>query len=600
MDALALELAKVSAAILDLEAEIKLTKESLAGQLNKKDTAYYRRNLQQLRGKKGQLRDKELQLHADRLLLLQMSINGTELHAYPTPPESTENYATQDACFKRIVGVSASALAKADSIYYDAFLPPFGYSPHEPTFLPNKRIQALVARAAELNASSRNSSDMLELEYDLRYSLRLPDSFDASTRSSETKVSDSNLKHLLDLVAQGSSQLVVKKDKLEFTIPLAKNELKPEYRIEGQSSGFHLVCSECKGSEASVNAATPQAFQLCADSALHMCHKGLSVEHCVVPGVVLAGDHVEIVAVHLIPHSFPCLVSLSRCIHLSERWELSAWIVALREFALQSLSFIRNHQQDQLRSVENYRILLSCQLFFKPVLSKAKPKQDDVVGDTDVDASSRRSRLRIILAAYERLQRLQETHSNGCEHVLFPVGVMSFPTLHTYSEAVYKLLKARCQKFFLYSERNFQHVPLLVYQLLDEKSWTNTEKPPKEYRDQYVIALREVVDLLNEAGVAHMDLRPSNIMWRIDDSGRILEIRVIDFEDVCFFGTYIDFADILSEDRRYPVAPVVSGDQKARKVMACKSCNLWFYEAIRCFLLEEGRHRPRQGGNIEH
>lgn len=500
---------------------------------------------------------------------------------------------SDDARFHPIHDMSASALAKKGKVLcYDAFLPPFSYNSSKGTFLPNERLRELTRRAGHLVEQGSESADLRKIEHFLRSSLVLPDSFQAAKSGSESQFNDNNLKTLMNMIVSGCSDLVVKKEGVSFVLLLASPDSKPEYRIESLSTKFPVVASECKGLDDSISEATPQGFQLCADSALHMCHKGISLESCVVPGLVMAGEHLEIIAVYLVPRYFPCLVSLSRSIHLTDLWELAAWLVALREFALQSVNLIIGTQARvqggrSIPAEVNNRIVLSSRLFFKPIFSKDKSMRAGVEGDW-MDVSSCRSRLRIILTAYERLWRCRERLE--FEYVLFPIGVMSFPTTNKYSFEVCRLLQDKCSQSFVYTESEIKHAPLLIFHFLDDKVWKNVEKPPEKYREQYIEALRQVVDLLNEAGVAHMDLRPSNIMWKVDDSKGRLDIRVIDFEDACLFGTYIDYVDTLGEDARYPVAPSAAQHLAGnRSVLACANCNIWFLQAISCFLRDQGK-----------
>eukprot|EP01031_Cornospumella_fuschlensis_P027125 gene27125-32769_t len=455
------------------------------------------------------------------------------------------------------------------------------YNSSKGTFLPNERLRELTRRAGHLVEQGSESADLREIEYSLRSSLVLPDSFQAAKSGSESQFNDNNLKSLMNMIVSGCSDLVVKKEGVSFDLLLASPDSKPEYRIESLSTKFPVIASECKGLDDSISEATPQGFQFCANSALHMRHKGISLESCVVPGQVMAGEHLDH-SCYLVPRS----------IHLTKLWELAAWLVALREFALQSVSLIIGTQArvQEGRSIPaevNNRIVLSSGLFFKPIFSKAKSMPAGVEGDW-MDVSSCRSRLRIILTAYERLWRCRERLE--FEYALFPIGVMSFPTTNKYSFEVCRLLQDKCSQSFVYTESEIKHVPLLIFHFLDDKVWKNVEKPPEKYREHYIVALRQVVELLNEAGVAHMDLRPSNIMWKVDDSKGRLDIRVVDFEDACLFGAYIDYVDTLGEDARYPVAPS-AGQHLAgnRRVLACANCNIWFLQAISCFLRDQGK-----------
>jgi len=97
---------------------------------------------------------------------------------------------------------------------------------------------------------------------------------------------------------------------------------------------------------------------------------------------------------------------------------------------------------------------------------------------------------------------------------------------------------------------------------------------------QVYAELTKVVNLLNAAGIAHMDLRPANILWKVNNSTNTMSLQVIDFEDVCFFGTFIDNAEALKNDARYPIHP---SDSRVL-IQANSKCNEWFLNAVSEYL----------------
>ena len=115
------------------------------------------------------------------------------------------------------------------------------------------------------------------------------------------------------------------------------------------------------------------------------------------------------------------------------------------------------------------------------------------------------------------------------------------------------------------------HRPIIIYERLQ---WKNT-RPKIELVDSYLFQLRLAVDILNKAKVAHLDLRPANIMWREVDSNSI-EMKLIDFEDAQMFGFTIpnSFVNnvVSDKDYRYPFV-----NQNVDSVLAANQQHNEFY-----------------------
>jgi len=117
--------------------------------------------------------------------------------------------------------------------------------------------------------------------------------------------------------------------------------------------------------------------------------------------------------------------------------------------------------------------------------------------------------------------------------------------------------------------------PVVVYEELNAIDWRNT-KPPFDAVEAYVRGVKDAVDIMNEAGIAHMDLRPANIMWRSikgkESDTVVVDVRVIDLEDAVPFGFCIQSVDALRLDPRYPV----SFDDGREFIPAARYHNDWF------------------------
>jgi hypothetical protein len=142
---------------------------------------------------------------------------------------------------------------------------------------------------------------------------------------------------------------------------------------------------------------------------------------------------------------------------------------------------------------------------------------------------------------------LQEEATN-C--ILFPLGLLSFPDeeLQVY-RAGREIIQRMVHKHFPTKLAMWKGpFPIVVFKQLSADQWKNT-KPHSNLCEAYLTRLAEAVEVMNSAGVAHMDHRPANVMWCCVND---VEIQIIDFEDALGFGTLISVSAHLQSDCHYP------------------------------------------------
>jgi serine/threonine protein kinase len=125
--------------------------------------------------------------------------------------------------------------------------------------------------------------------------------------------------------------------------------------------------------------------------------------------------------------------------------------------------------------------------------------------------------------------------------------------------------------------------PVIIFEhLKPTDSWSNS-RPPNEKATKYLKTLKKAISVLTDAKVAHMDLRPSNIMWRWNQEKQKIEIKIIDFEDAVIFGEKIRFIERLKYDvmHRYPLM-----NTKEREY-ASSYHNDWFFHSIQLWLIDK-------------
>lgn len=178
---------------------------------------------------------------------------------------------------------------------------------------------------------------------------------------------------------------------------------------------------------------------------------------------------------------------------------------------------------------------------------------------------------------------------DALKYFIFPLGVMSFPKCgqpRPCHETMRRVMMESIRRYFFDPDDLTQEgCPVVVYEMLHKREGWNQSKPPPELVTSYVDSIVAAVGILNAAGIAHMDLRPSNIMWRRNGESilREVEVKIIDLEDAVPFGYYISFVEVLKSDSRYPVA-----DTDDREHIPASSLhNDWFCEVISSWARQE-------------
>lgn len=506
--------------------------------------------------------------------------------------------------YKAITEYSASVIANNHRHFYDLIALPGS----QEGFTPNCRLREL------LNENyGTNNPNYIEFEsYAICEFLsgNSMEAFSYPDSNSVTKLNDSMLKLFLDLVVHCVSDdrvSLINKTPTDHAF-FASNSSPPEYRVN-LSPNFVLLGSEAKGVEASCIAALPQCFLGCADSALWMTKHGLSPDDCVVPGVICYGECLQIVAVYLVPPSFPVIVYLSPALPYwttHGRSTLSTWAARLSIFLKESITLldavnISNSSSSQPLAMQ---CLINSNYFYKPIgnslMNKGRPQGN---GKSGFSVSSRRGKLDLMMVVYEQLRRAEEEADKLIDQpqpsiILFPLGVLSVPSRdNPYTKNAHAHIQGRILEYFpsLSSGGDLEHVPCIIFPLLDSSSWSN-ERPPAQYADSYIRELNRAVALFNAAGVAHMDLRPANIMWRIavavaafssDDCDCRVEMKIIDVEDAMLFGCKLphSMVEIYARDSRYPIKNVKYDHRSSIGVVVNESHNEFFLRAVSAWVL---------------
>lgn len=254
-------------------------------------------------------------------------------------------------------------------------------------------------------------------------------------------------------------------------------------------------------------------------------------------------------------------LNLSTVLHpLHEAEDIAKWMLRFVYGATLSL--------DDLHTADNkYRKDVKLELngaayFIKPV--REGYKGATFTREPRQKCSILPSRLDHILRIYDRLHanysRLEDQPTKDWA-ILFPEGCITVPsTESSFQEALTTAIK---------HEERFRSLdltlrPCLLFARLqmakassDSLTLWRDVKPPKDLVQPYLTSLRHAVTFLNNSGVIHNDLRPSNVLWRSRIGGHV-EVMLIDFDDALFTNQRIPraFAKAMRRDARFPLYKV--------------------------------------------
>lgn len=162
-----------------------------------------------------------------------------------------------------------------------------------------------------------------------------------------------------------------------------------------------------------------------------------------------------------------------------------------------------------------------------------------------------------IMNIYYRLSEIQDSD----HFFLFPTGVVTVPADDISENIEFRsiLVSAVCGEYFPDLASSMTHRPLIAFEFLRKVDGWRNDRPSSAYVDSYLNNISKAIDIMNSAGVAHLDLRPRNIMWRplgITNASGDVEIKIIDFEDGAIFGSLVPppfVKHVISvADTRYP------------------------------------------------
>ena len=496
----------------------------------------------------------------------------------PLEPEKQVSSNAISSMFDYLKLYSASTIANSHREVYEMIYLPMSHT----TFIPNLRLQEFrnkaLAREFDILAN--------KVDFFLQSNMRTITCWEGSqmTGGSETCILDPHVNRvILDVIAQEVSERLgygatLLKDVLPFTTPvMCNNRVKTEYRIQVPINAIQRIvfCSEAKSVSASEFDCAIQALQIGADTAIHLSRTtNIPIEDCSSIGIMVYSNRVLFYGVYLVGGHYPVIVLLSPSLSFTsfeDRRLIVKYMLCSVDYILDSIKIIKNAKTYKISQMLPLSFSYS-QMFFKPIRINHKITAFDTINDMISNGLFNVERLMHI---YECLNKCSQTR----QYVLFPVGLLSIPRSSVGESESREYLDPILQSLrkYFYRYGNFTLAPIMIFPFL--KDHGKSAKPPRQCVHSYLRALCEGVRLLCECKVAHMDLRPENIMWKYDASCDQMELKLIDFEDAILFGARVRFVESLKEDSRYPDMP----DQSFEYASAYH--NWWFVVGIKMWLL---------------
>ena len=510
--------------------------------------------------------------------------------------------------FKRST-LSASKIANKQGGYYDLF----SNVCTDGSFIPIKRIRKLVHK------TEVNNSKVIVLSWELSQLFNSTETFRSIDNGSETTVLEPNLQITLQTLLRiaGNDKLYYVRESFSCGKFLA-SATNPEPCIACSFTNLKahipLVASEVKGEEASARVSQPQLISIAGGAAINLRLLGLPLEDSCVPAISLTGAGFQFYAVYLMKDTFPVLTAISPTFDpVSETLSIATWLLKIVEFAGETLSLLSALKEPRIPTpIGNETILDISSYFFKPIRSvwhkglqistrveisvssssSASEEDSEVVKSSETSinhskfssSSNLRTHVYRIMNIYYRLSEIQDSEI----FFLFPTGVVTVPAEDIPENKEFRsaLVSAVCDTYFADMASCMTHRPLIAFDFLSQYNGWRNDRPSSAYTDSYLNNISKAIDIMNSAGVAHLDLRPSNIMWRPLGSNKPndVEVKIIDFEDGAIFGSLVPppFVEhvVTATDTRYPF----DKSSKGQDQVVCENHNNFFFFVIKGWL----------------
>lgn len=270
--------------------------------------------------------------------------------------------------------------------------------------------------------------------------------------------------------------------------------------IAGKEQMFTRGIWEVKGSHAGLEFPLRQAFaEATYIAAMHIA-RGVKAADVCVPIVVSNGRYMQFALLAMLPPSFPYLIALT--------YPLDLCIAAQRGIAAQHMCIIDFMMRESL----------------------------ELHNESPVELSLDISRYHIKYLKY--FFEVRSTREASLEHMFSVLDHLAVDSELRHSVAFPITIRSRTapKDAAQGSHDMHNHMDMLVFDNLAKDGYRIGFPNDDALCEKLVKQIKAVVARIHARGVVHMDLYPSNIMWRLNATSRSIDVKIIDWDAAHFVG----------------------------------------------------------------
>ena len=272
---------------------------------------------------------------------------------------------------------------------------------------------------------------------------------------------------------------------------------------------YHLSDFEHKGAESSVLPAVVQAAVTATNFAMKLLVDGVPYTECIIPVIGNSGLSFVAGAIIVLDESFPTYIPISKHLDLSdpvERQVASAYITKASAFCEKLYDSIRSriNPSSSVAQKETLRLVVDDTYYIKTLNREVYERGLGLFSANDSD------HLKVENGIYHMIDALNLVYKSS-EARPFAEYPLSIRTPDGESDDCYQIIYRDLTKLgFLIGAPN---------RITNERIF-----------DLYVKALTAAVACIHRAGVIHVDLYLSNVMWLHNEDSGVIEIKIIDWD----------------------------------------------------------------------
>jgi hypothetical protein len=272
---------------------------------------------------------------------------------------------------------------------------------------------------------------------------------------------------------------------------------------------------EIKGSEASILPALAQAAVIATNFCMGLLARGVPTEKCVVAVVACNGINMCFGVTYLLDAAFPTFLPISGILDLTCEEDCRLAAAHLRQVQLHCEAL----GEESLSPVSNQEMTLSTAKYFIKTITPEVFGRGFGLFTSRNEATLVHEGLDHMIFCLNRLY-----HSAAKDVAEYPLSLRSPDNTRRVLDEPNAYATPNANKYFDLIYRNLT-APELGFRVGTPNRLDN-----EELYNRFVVALDCAVRLVHDAGVLHVDLYASNVMWRLLSETGVVEIKLIDWD----------------------------------------------------------------------